>query len=153
MVKEKWPQYTPLTLTNICNNVSCSCPLSQKTNTTMYKCYVLLSPVVCFETWTVVYRYLCREVCIIHINIVCSRVRDSSPYGRSDIPLWSSGPSISDSPYQIYPGYQFSSKSDDFKILQGGGGCGPCDVIRNHEEKWTKQCVYCFYCSWRGLAT
>ena len=84
---------------------------------------------------------------IIHINIVCSRVKDSSLYGRGDIPLscgsapplplLSSGQSFSDSPYQIYPGYQFPSTSDDFKILWGGGGggwSGPCDVISNDEE-------------------
>ena len=44
------------------------------------------------------------------------------------LPLWSSVQSFSDSPYQIlYPGYQFSSKSDEFNI-----GVGAC--IRNNEE-------------------
>ena len=41
------------------------------------------------------------------------------------------GTTFSDLLYQIYPGYQFSSKSDNEFY---GGGSGPCDVIRNDEE-------------------
>ena len=54
------------------------------------------------------------------------------------------GLSCSDSPYQIYPGYPFSSQFDNFKILQGSS---PSSAVRAASEmtKKTNRTMYLLF--------